>query len=94
MAKILWRPLTFWDEMQIDFIQKEEAKTKKYEKSSLEDLKMKYKELDLEKWEVILDILYHEDEIRDLENKKEELEEELELIEKILEKRWQWTYIG
>ena len=80
--------------MQIDFIQKEEAKTKKYEKSSLEDLKMKYKELDLEKWEVILDILYHEDEIRDLENKKEEMEEELELIEEILEKRWQWTYIG
>ena len=38
MAKILWRPLTFWDEMQIDFIQKEEAKTKKYEKSSLEEL--------------------------------------------------------
>ena len=28
MAKILWRPLTFWDEMQIDFIQKEEAKKK------------------------------------------------------------------
>ena len=87
MIKMLWRPLTFWDEMQIDFIQKEEAKTKKYEKSSLEDLKMKYKELDLEKWEVILDILYHEDKIRDLENRKEELEEELELIEKILEER-------
>ena len=87
MAKILWRPLTFRDEMKIDFIQKEEAKTKKYEKSSLEDLKMKYKELDLEKWEVILDILYHEDEIRDLENKKEELEEELEELEEALKKR-------
>jgi len=31
MAKILWRPLTFWDEMQIDFIQKEEAKKKAWE---------------------------------------------------------------
>lgn len=87
MAKILWKPLTFGNEEQIAFIQKEEAKTKEYKESSNEDLERKYEELDLEKWEIILDILYHEDEIRDLENRKEELEEELELIEKILEER-------
>ena len=87
MQTLCWKPLTFGNEEQIAFIQREEAKTKEYKESSNEDLERKYEELDLEKWEIILDILYHEDEIRDLENRKEELEEELELIEKILEER-------
>lgn len=87
MQTLCWKPLTFWDEEQIALIQREEEEIKKYEKYSNEDLERKYEELDLEKWEIILDILYHEDKIRDLENRKEELEEELELIEKILEER-------
>lgn len=87
MQTLFWKPLTFGNEEQIAFLQKEEAKTKEYKESSLEDLEREYERLDLEKWEIILDILYHEDEIRDLENRKEELEEELELIEKILEER-------
>lgn len=87
MEKILWRPLTFWDEEQIALIQREEEKYKKYDKFSVNELKDKIRELDLEIGDLLLDIHYHEDEIRDLENKKEELEEELELIEKILEER-------
>jgi hypothetical protein len=50
-------------------------------------LKDKIRELDLEIGDLLLDIHYHEDEIRDLENKKEELEEELEEIEEALKKR-------
>ena len=87
MEKILWRPLTFWDEEQIALIQREEEKYKKYDKFSVNELKDKIRELDLEIGDLLLDIHYHEDEIRDLENKKEELEEELEEIEEALKKR-------
>lgn len=87
MQTLYWKPLTFGNEEQIAFIQREEEKIKKYDKLSVYELKDKISELDLEKWEIILDIFYHENEIMDLENKKEELEEELELIEKILEER-------
>lgn len=87
MAKILWRPLTFGNEEQIAFIQREEEKNNKYNKLSVKELKAKIEELDLEIGDLWLDIHYHETQINDLEIQKEEKEEELEYIKKILEQR-------
>ena len=87
VAKLLWKSLTFWDEMQITYINIEEEKIKKYENFSIHQLKEMKKELDLEIWDLNLDIHYHENEISDLELKKEEKEEELQNIEKALELR-------
>ena len=96
VAKLLWKPLTFWDEMQITYINKEEEKIKEYENLSIDELEKMRKELDKEIWELELDkeiweleldIHYHESEISDLELEKEEKEEELQNIEKALELR-------
>lgn len=87
VAKMLWRPLTFGDEEQIEFIQIEEEEIKKYDKLSVDELEAKIKELDLEIWDLKLDIHYHEEEIRDLEIEKEEREEELNKIKKVLDNR-------
>ena len=84
---MLWRPLTFWDEEQIALIQIEEEEIKKYDKLSVDELEGKIKELDLEIWDLELDIHYHEEEIRDLEIEKEEREEELNKIKKVLDNR-------
>ena len=80
MQTLCWKPLTFWDEEQIAIIQREEWGISKYNKISTCELKNKFNELDL-------DIHYHEEEIRDLEIKKEEKEEELNYIKKVLDNR-------
>ena len=94
MQTLCWKPLTFWDEEQISVIQREEEKIKEYDNLSIYELKDKIRELDLEIWNLELDIHYHEEEIinleeeiRNLELEKDEKEEELQNIEKALKLR-------
>ena len=87
MQTLCWKPLTFWDEEQIALIQREEWGISKYNKISTCELKNKFNELDLEIWDLELDIHYHEEEIRDLESKKEEKEEELNYMKEALKQR-------
>lgn len=87
VKKLLWRPLTFWDEEQIAFIEKEEQKIKKYENKTSYELKEKYRMIEFRIWDIELDIHYHEDEIRNLELKKDDLEEKIKIIWEILKER-------
>jgi len=67
---ILWRPLTFWDEAQIEAIRKREVNTLLYQNKE-------YKELDNKINECNNEISSLEDYIDDLNYEKQELKEEI-----------------